>query len=85
MNMILGKLKDKLVSPFMLVRGTQADSCMWFPLFSICYFHHEKDSNIIRSKNQAHKMDGIAIGCCPISNAMLIHNPCNKQLYEPDS
>jgi hypothetical protein len=32
------------------------------PLFSVCYFHHEKDSDASRSKSQAHTMDGIVLG-----------------------
>jgi hypothetical protein len=32
-------------------------------------------------------MDGIIIGCCPTSNALLVYNPrnSNRQYYEPDS
>ena len=30
-------------------------------------------------------MDGIAIGCSPTSNAMLVNSPCTKRYYEPDS
>ncbi len=30
-------------------------------------------------------MDGIAIGCSPTSNAMLVYSPRTKQYYEPDS
>jgi hypothetical protein len=30
-------------------------------------------------------MDGIAIGCSPTSNAMLVYNPRTKHYYEPDS
>jgi hypothetical protein len=30
-------------------------------------------------------MDGIAVGCSPISNALLVYNLRTKQYYEPDS
>ena len=30
-------------------------------------------------------MDGIAIGCSPTSNAMLVYSPQTKRYYEPDS
>ena len=53
MNHTPSKYKDKLASPFMLVHGTQADSRSWLPLFSLCYFHHDADGAIKRSKNQA--------------------------------
>ena len=84
MNMITGKHRGKLAFQFMLVHDMQADSHLRFPLlFSIYYFHHKKDGSIIRSKNQGHMMDGIAVGRCPTSNSMLVYNPLNKQFYEP--
>ena len=85
MNMIPGKYKGKLCSPFMLAHGAKPDQRTWFPIFSMCYFHHEKDGDVIRSNNQAHTMDGIAIGRCTDSNALLVYNPRNKQFYQPDS
>ncbi len=85
MNMIPGKYRGKLASSFMLVHGTCPDHRTWLPLFSLCYFHHEKDSNASRSKSQAHTMDGILIGRSPTSNSVLIYNPCNQKYYEPDS
>jgi hypothetical protein len=30
-------------------------------------------------------MDGIIIGCSPMSNAILVYNPRNQRYYEPDS
>jgi len=62
MNMIPGRYGGKLASPFMLVHVVRPDQRTWLPLFSICYFHHEKDSDVQCSKNQAHTMDGIVIG-----------------------
>ena len=78
MNMIPGKYKGKLASPFMLVYGVPPDERTWFPLFSLCYFHHDKDGTISRSTNQAQTMDGIAVGRSPTSNALLVYNPHNK-------
>ena len=46
MNMIPGKLRGKLASPFLLVHDTPADCRAWVPLFSVCYFHHEKDGAV---------------------------------------
>ncbi len=51
MNMIPGKYRGKLASPFMLVHGIRPDPRTWLPLFLICYFHHKKDSNASRSKS----------------------------------
>jgi hypothetical protein len=85
MNMIPGRYNDKLASPFMLVHGVRPDQRTWLPLFSLCYFHHEKDSDAQRSKNQANTLDGIIIGCSPTSNAILVYNPRNQRYYEPDS
>ena len=62
MNMIPGKYGSKLPSPFMLAHAKCPDQRTWLPLFSVCYFHHEKDSNASRSKSQAHTMDGIVLG-----------------------
>jgi hypothetical protein len=62
MNAIPGKLHGKLASPFLLVHCVGHDERTWFPLFSLCYFHHDKDGGVARSHNQAHTMDGIAVG-----------------------
>jgi hypothetical protein len=62
MNMIPGNYCGKLALPFVLVHGVRLDPRTWLPLFLICYFHHEKDSNASCSKNQAHTLDGILIG-----------------------
>jgi hypothetical protein len=40
MNAIPGKFGGKLASPFLLVHGLGHDERNWFPLFSVCYFHH---------------------------------------------
>ena len=69
----------------MLAHGTRHDNRTWLPLFSICYFHHEKDSDASRLKSQAHTMDGILLGRSPTSNAILVYNPRNQKYYEPDS
>ena len=85
MNAILGRIHGCLVSPFLLDHGMGHDERTCVPLFSLCYFLHEKDGNLKRSKHQAHTMDGIIIGCSPTPNALLVYNPCNKQYYEPEA
>ncbi len=85
MNAIPGKFGRKLASPFLLVNGSGHNERTWFPLFSFCYFHHEKDGDVPRSHCQSRTMDGIAIGHLPTSNAMLVYNPPTKQYYEHDS
>ena len=85
MNTIPGKHSGKLASPFLLVHGVGHDKRTWVPIFSLAFFHHEKDSGVQRSKHQAHTMDGIVIGRSPTSKALLVYNPRNKQYYEPDS
>ena len=85
MNMIPDKYHKKLASPFMLVHGVRLDPRTWLPLFSLCYFHHEKDSDASRSKHQAHTLDGIVIGRSSSSNAILVYNPRNQRYYKPDS
>jgi hypothetical protein len=72
MNAIPGKHFDKLVSPFLLVYGVGHDERTWVPIFSLAFFHHEKDSDVQRSKHQAYSMDGIVIGRSPTSNALLV-------------
>ena len=79
MNAIPGKIHGCIASPFLLVHGVVHDERTWIPLFSICYFHHEKDGDMKRSKNQAHSMDGVIFGRSPASNALLVYNPHNKQ------
>jgi len=85
MNMIPGKYGIRLASPFMLAHGTHPDPRTWLPLFSVCYFHHAKDSDASRSKSQAHTMDGIILGRSPTTNAILVYNPRNQCYYEPNS
>ncbi len=85
MNAIPGKYFGQLASLFLLVHGIRHDEQTWVPLFSLAYFHHEKDGNVQCSKHQVHTMDGIVIGCPPTSNALLVYNPCNKLYYKPDS
>jgi hypothetical protein len=85
MNAIPGKIHGRIASPFLLVHGVGHDEQTWIPLFSICYFHHEKDGDMKRSKHQAHSMDGVIVGRSPTFNALLVYNPRNKQYYEPDS
>ena len=79
MNAIPGKIHGRVASPFLLVHGVDHDERTWIPLFSICYFYHEKDGNLNHSKHQAHSMDGIIISHSPTSHALLVYNPCNKQ------
>ena len=85
MNMIPGTYWGQLASPFMLVHGVRPDQRTWLPIFSLCYFHHDKDSDASCSKHQAHTLDGIVIGRSSTSNAILIYNPSTQQYYEPDS
>ncbi len=85
MNPIPGKFSGKLASPFLLVHGSGHDERIWFPIFSICYFYHEKDGDVPHSHCQSHTMDGIAIGRSPTSNALLVYNPRTKCYYKPNS
>jgi hypothetical protein len=71
MNAIPCKVHGLLASPFLLVHGVGQDVRTWIPLFSLCFFHHDKDGPVKRSKNQ--------------SNALLVYNPWNKKYYEPGS
>ncbi len=84
MNAIPGKFGGKLASPFLLVHGSGHDQRTWFPLFSVCYFHHERDGDIPWSHCQSHTLDGIAIGRSPTSNALLVYDPRTKRYYKPD-
>jgi hypothetical protein len=84
MNAIPGKIHGCLASPFLLAHGIGHDERTWIPLFSLRFFHNDKDGPAKCSKHQAHTMDGIVIGCSPTSNALLVYNPHNKQYYEPD-
>jgi hypothetical protein len=85
MNAIPGTISSHLALPFLLVHGVGHDEQTWIPLFSIWYFHHEKDSDQQWSQHQVNTMDGIGIGRSPTSNALLVYNPRNGQYYKPDS
>ncbi len=45
------------VESFMLAYGVRPDQRTWIPLFSLCCFHHKKDSDASRSKCQAHTVE----------------------------
>ena len=85
MNAIPGRHSGRLASPFLLVHGVGHDERTWIPIFSLAFFHHERDGDESRSHHQAHTMDGIVVGRSPTSNALLVYNPRNKKYYEPDS
>jgi hypothetical protein len=85
MKMIPGKYHNKLAPPCMLVHGKRPDATTWLPLFLLCYFHYDKDSDASCSKHKAHTMDGIVVGRSSTSNAILVYNPCNQNYYELDS
>jgi hypothetical protein len=85
MNAIPGKFGGKLAAPFLLAHGVGHDKCTWFPLFSVCYIHCERDCDVPCSHYQSHTMDSIAIGLSSTSNVMLVYNPQTKQYYKPDS
>ena len=79
-NAIPGKIHGRIASPFLLIHGVGHDEQTWILLFSLCYFHHEKDGNLKPSKHQAHSMDGVIIGHSQTSNALLVYNPRNDGL-----
>jgi hypothetical protein len=85
MNAIPGTYCGHLASPFLLVHGIGHNERTWIPLFSLCYFHHKKDSDQQLSKHQARTMYGIVIDRSSILNALMVYNLCNQQYYEPDS
>ncbi len=85
MNVIPGKYNGKLTSPFTFLHGERPDQRAWLPIFSLCYFHHENNSDASCSKNQAHTLDSIIVGRDPTSTAILVYNPCNQKYYKPDS
>ncbi len=51
MNAIPGKIHGRIASPFLLVHGVGHDERTWIPLFSLRYFHHEKDGDLKCSKH----------------------------------
>ncbi len=85
MNAIPCKVHGHLASPFLLVHGVGHNERRWIPLFSFCFFHHNKDSPVKWSKHQAHMMDGIIAGCSLTPNALMVYNPRNNQYYKLDS
>jgi hypothetical protein len=84
-NSISSKFKNRLASPFLLIYGVGHNEGRRIPLFSMRYFHHEKDGDQTLSKHQASTMDGIIVDCSPTLDAIVVYNPCNWQYYEPDS
>jgi hypothetical protein len=75
MNAIPGKYKNCLALLSLLIHGVGHDDISWIPLFSMCCFHHEKDSDDTWSQYMAHTLDGVIVGCSPTSNAIMVYNP----------
>ena len=50
MNVIPCKVHDQLASPFLLDHGVGHDERTWIPLFSLCFFHQDKDGPVKRTK-----------------------------------
>jgi hypothetical protein len=78
MSTIPCKVQGHLTSPFLLVHGASHNKPTWISLISLCFFFHNKDGTIKRSKHQAHTMDGIVVCCSPTLNTLMVYNPCNK-------
>ena len=83
-NAIPISYQGQLASPFLLVHGVGHNERTWVPLFSLCFFHRERNGGVSCSHHQAHTMDRIVIGRSPSSNALLVYNPRNKKYYEPN-
>jgi hypothetical protein len=79
MNVVPGNYKKKIASPFMFVHGVRPDQQAWLPVFSLCHFHHETDTNTSCLKNQAHTLDRIITERNPTSMAILVYNPQNQR------
>ena len=84
MNCIPGKIADSITTPFELIHHSPPDSRVWFPIFSVGYFHHTRHGSVARSTFQAQTLEGMAIGRSDTSNAMVFYNPITRQYYEPD-
>jgi hypothetical protein len=82
MNAIPFKVHGHLASPFLLVHGVGHGERTWIPLFSLCFFYHNKDCPVTRSKHQANTLDGIR---SPTSNALMVYSPHSKKYYKLDS
>ncbi len=51
MNAIPGKIHGHLASPFILVHEIGHNERTWILFFSLCFFHHNKDSPTKQSKH----------------------------------
>ena len=80
-NQVPGRLGIKLTTSFELVHNSKPDSKTWFELFSIGYFNHDTDNSEIRSKLQAHTLDGIAVGRDDRSNSIIFYNTITSSYY----
>jgi hypothetical protein len=66
MNTIPGKFGGKLASPFLLAHGVGHIERTWFPLFSLCYFNHDKDGSTQCTHNQSHTLSVSLLGVPPL-------------------
>ena len=87
MNMIPGRWKKHLTSPFQLVHAQRPSPKTWFQPFCVGFWTQATTTvsgqTEKRSKSQSQSMAGIAIGRDKDSNAMLFYNPSTKQYYSP--
>ena len=75
LNQVPSQLGLKMTIPFELVHNSKTDTKIWFGLFSIGYFNHDIDNAEIRSKLQAHTLDGIAVDWGNRPNSIIFYNP----------
>ena len=69
-NFCSGKLSRCLETPHKLVYGVKTDTCSWFLIFSVEYFHHKKYVTITRSSKQPQTLAGIDVGQATNYNVM---------------
>ena len=84
MSAIPGTYSGHLASPSLLVHGVGHNRWTWIHVFSLCYFHHKKDSDRQRSHHQAHTMDGCDWSIFHLKCTLNIQ-PAYKQFYKSDS
>jgi hypothetical protein len=73
-----------LASPFHLIHGVGHNKWTWIPMFSLCYFHHKKDSDQQCSQHQADTMDACDWLISHLKRTLGIQ-PAYKQFYEASS
>ena len=81
LNICVGKMNRRLITPHELLYGDKTDAQTWFPLLYVGYLHHQRDGTVTRSSTHYQTLAGITIGQATKYNVINFYNPVTRSIY----